>query len=100
MMPVEETGGSRLEDDRISRRPALLEREVELGTIETQFEGRRRRVMAHIGGVPVEEAPLPLLSGVGAGLLLARAWVTSRVRRRRAHEMTTAGRTTLTVGEP
>jgi hypothetical protein len=26
---------------------------------------------AHVGGVPVEKAPLLLVSGVGAGLLLA-----------------------------
>jgi hypothetical protein len=38
-------------------------------------------MIAHIAGVPVEETLLPLLSGVGAGLLLARAWVVSRVRR-------------------
>ena len=36
---------------------------------------------AHVGGVPVEEALLPLVSGVGAGLLLARAWIVSRLRR-------------------
>jgi hypothetical protein len=40
-------------------------------------------IIAHIGGVPVEEALLPLSSGVGAGLLLARAWVSSHVRSRR-----------------
>jgi hypothetical protein len=38
-------------------------------------------MIAHVGGVPVEEALLPLVSGAGAGLLLARAWVVSRVRR-------------------
>ena len=38
-------------------------------------------IAAHLGGVPVEEALLPALSG-GAStvLLLARAWVHSRVR--------------------
>jgi len=35
--------------------------------------------MAHVGGVPVEESLLPLVTG----LLLARAWVASRVRRGR-----------------
>jgi hypothetical protein len=40
-------------------------------------------VIAHIGGVPVEETLLSLLSCGGAGLLLARAWVASRVRRGR-----------------
>jgi hypothetical protein len=40
---------------------------------------------AHIAGVPVEELlPLVLASGAGAGLLLARAWVASRVPFRRA----------------
>jgi hypothetical protein len=40
-------------------------------------------MMAHIGGVPVEET-LPLLAGwVGAALVLARARLLSRVRRRR-----------------
>jgi hypothetical protein len=38
-------------------------------------------VIAHIAGVPVEETLLPWVSGVGAGLLLARAWVASRVQR-------------------
>jgi hypothetical protein len=41
-------------------------------------------VLAHIGGVPVEEALLRLAPGVGAGVLLARAWISSRVRSRRA----------------
>jgi hypothetical protein len=40
-------------------------------------------VIAHVGGVPVEETLLPLLSGVGVALLLARAWAVSRVRRPR-----------------
>jgi hypothetical protein len=48
-------------------------------------------VIAHVGGLPFEEL-VPLVSGVGAGLLLARAharaWLTRRgamrpVRRRR-----------------
>jgi hypothetical protein len=38
-------------------------------------------VIAHVGGAPVEEILPLLVSGVGAGLLLARAWVVSRVRR-------------------
>ena len=41
-------------------------------------------MIAHVAGVPVEETLLPLVSGVGAGLLLARAWVVSRVRRSRS----------------
>jgi hypothetical protein len=40
-------------------------------------------VIAHIAGLPLEEALLPLVSGVGSGLLLARAaWVTKFGRRR------------------
>jgi hypothetical protein len=31
--------------------------------------------------MPVEETLLPLVSGAGAGLLLARAWIVSRLRR-------------------
>jgi uncharacterized protein (TIGR00251 family) len=32
-------------------------------------------VIAHVGGVPLEETLVPLLSGLGGALLLARAWV-------------------------
>jgi hypothetical protein len=39
-------------------------------------------MIAHVGGVLVEEALLPFVSSAGAGVLLARAWVASRVRRR------------------
>ena len=39
-------------------------------------------MIAHIGGVPLEEALLPLVNGLSAGLLLAGAWVATRVRRR------------------
>ena len=39
-------------------------------------------MIAHIGGVPLEEI-LPSATGVGAGLLMARAWMTLRLRRRR-----------------
>ncbi len=35
-------------------------------------------MIAHVGGVPLEEALLPLVSGAVAALLLARAWVSSR----------------------
>jgi hypothetical protein len=39
-------------------------------------------LIAHIGGMPVEEFLVPLASGAGAGmLLLARFWVISHVRR-------------------
>lgn len=38
---------------------------------------------AHIAGVPMEETLLPLVSGLGATLLLTRAWLTSRLRRPR-----------------
>jgi hypothetical protein len=37
-------------------------------------------MIAHVAGVPVEELlPLVLASGAGTGLLLARAWVASRL---------------------
>jgi hypothetical protein len=39
-------------------------------------------IVAHVGGVPVEEI-VPTLAGTGTGLLLARAWLTVRLRRRR-----------------
>jgi hypothetical protein len=39
-------------------------------------------IVAHVGGVPVEEV-LPTLAGTGTGLLLARAWLAVRLRRRR-----------------
>jgi hypothetical protein len=43
-------------------------------------------ILAHIGGVPVEEALLPLTGGISAGLLLARAWIATRVPFRRDAE--------------
>jgi hypothetical protein len=39
-------------------------------------------VIAHVGGVPVEEL-LPTLAGTGTGLLVARGWLMLRMRRRR-----------------
>ena len=39
-------------------------------------------MIAHVGGMPLEEI-LPSLTGVGAGLLLARAWLMLQLRRRR-----------------
>ena len=37
-------------------------------------------MIAHVGGVPVEEALLPFVGGAGAGLiLLGRAWTLSRL---------------------
>lgn len=36
-------------------------------------------MIAHIGGLPVEETLLPLLSAVVGGLLLVRAWIVSRL---------------------
>jgi hypothetical protein len=41
-------------------------------------------VIAHVGGVPVEEM-LPALAGTSTGLLIVRAWLMVRVRRRRGH---------------
>ena len=34
-------------------------------------------MIAHVGGVPAEEMLLPWVGAVGAGVLLARAWVRS-----------------------
>jgi hypothetical protein len=39
-------------------------------------------VIAHVGGVPLEEI-LPSLTGAGAGLVVARVWIMLRLRRRR-----------------
>jgi hypothetical protein len=38
-------------------------------------------ILAHVAGVPVEEVVLPLASGAGTVLLLARAWVAVRFRK-------------------
>ena len=38
-------------------------------------------VIAHVGGVPLEEM-LPSVTGAGASLLLARAWLMAHLRRR------------------
>jgi hypothetical protein len=42
-------------------------------------------VIAHVGGVPVEEI-LPTLAGTSTCLLVARAWMALRLRRRRESE--------------
>ena len=42
-------------------------------------------MIAHVAGLPVEEA-LPALAGTSAGLLIIRAWLTVRLRRRRETE--------------
>ena len=39
-------------------------------------------MIAHVGGLPLEEI-LPTLGGAGTGLLVARAWLMLRLRRRR-----------------
>jgi len=41
-------------------------------------------VIAHVGGVPVEEVLPLVVGGVGGALLLARAWLGSRAGARRA----------------
>jgi len=38
-------------------------------------------VIAHIGGVPVEEL-IPSMAGAGTGLLMARAWISLRRSRK------------------
>ena len=40
-------------------------------------------VIAHVGGLPVEEL-MPTVAGAGSMMLLARGWVSLRLRRRRA----------------
>jgi hypothetical protein len=42
-------------------------------------------IVAHVGGVPVEEI-LPSAASVGVGLLLVRGWLGLQLRRRRAGE--------------
>jgi hypothetical protein len=42
-------------------------------------------LLAHVGGVPVEEF-LPSAAGAGGTLLLVRAWLTLQLRRRREPE--------------
>jgi hypothetical protein len=39
-------------------------------------------ILAHVGGVPVEEL-IPTAAGAGTALLVARAWVSLRLRARR-----------------
>ena len=39
-------------------------------------------MIAHVGGVPLEEI-LPMLAGTSTGLLAARAWLMLHLRRRR-----------------
>jgi hypothetical protein len=39
-------------------------------------------LIAHIVGIPLEEL-LPSVSGAGAGVLVARAWIMLRLRMRR-----------------
>jgi len=39
-------------------------------------------VIAHVGGVPVEEL-IPTAAGAGTALLVARTWVSMRLRRGR-----------------
>jgi hypothetical protein len=55
---------------------------------EERPRGWRRLVIAHVGGGPVEETLLPVVSLLGGGLLVARGWVVSRVRRGRARPNT------------
>jgi hypothetical protein len=38
-------------------------------------------VIAHVGGFPVEEL-VPSMAGVGASLLIARAWLALHLRRK------------------
>jgi hypothetical protein len=56
-----------------------------VSVVELPRRLRRRGVIAHIGALPLEEL-LPVLSGVGTGLLAVRAWIVPRGRRRRDSE--------------
>ena len=47
-------------------------------------------MIAHIGGMPVEEVLPPLASGLGTGLLLAFTWAMERVRHPRDARPTAA----------
>ena len=58
--------------------------EVVEASLALQNGDVKRIVIAHVAGVPVEEIPSRLASGVGAGVLLARVWVMSRGRRLRS----------------
>jgi hypothetical protein len=42
-------------------------------------------MIAHVAGVPVEEV-LPMLAGTSTALLVGRAWLMLRLRRRREPE--------------
>jgi hypothetical protein len=42
-------------------------------------------VIAHVGGIPVEEL-IPMAAGAGTALLVARTWLSVRLRRRRGRE--------------
>jgi hypothetical protein len=42
-------------------------------------------MIAHIAGVPLEELA-PSVAGAGAGLVVARAWLAQRLRRRNRME--------------
>ena len=44
---------------------------------------RARRVTAHVGGMPLEEVLLPLITAAGAGTVVACSWVRSHLRRSR-----------------
>jgi hypothetical protein len=49
-------------------------------------------MIAHVAGLPLEEVVLPLVGSLGAGLLVARGWVVSRVRRWRVNAAAAAHR--------
>ena len=40
-------------------------------------------MIAHVGGMPLEEILVPLIGAAGAGTLVARSWVRSHFRRTR-----------------
>jgi hypothetical protein len=48
--------------------------------LDSRERRAERLVIAHVVGLPVEEL-LPALSGSGAVLIAARAWMSRRIRR-------------------
>jgi DNA-binding CsgD family transcriptional regulator len=68
MKPGEETVGSRLDEERISMRPALLEREAELAAVEALIEATGRGRLLAIEGPP----GIGKTSLIREGRLLAR----------------------------
>jgi hypothetical protein len=50
-------------------------------------------ILAHVGGVPVEEMLIPSAAGSGTALLIARTWLSFRMTRRQERARRRAGAT-------